>query len=106
VWNYGRFRGFFLRRLSTTRREGIYAVPAAFVAAHAAVALALTRRNWRLPALVAAGAYAAVVAASAIVEARRERVHPATVAAGIYLTHLTYGTASIVGWLRGGRANR
>jgi GT2 family glycosyltransferase len=101
VWTYGRFRGFFLRRLSTSKHDRIYAVPAAFVLAHAAIAAALLRPRTRMPAAVAAGTYAALVASSALRTAQSERANPWLVAIGIYLTHLTYGAGTIVGWLRG-----
>jgi GT2 family glycosyltransferase len=101
VWRYGHFRGFFLRRLSTSRADAIYAVPAAFVLAHAVLLAALGRRGLRLPALLAAGAYGALVIREARRAAREERANSWLVAAGIYLTHLTYGYGTIVGWLRG-----
>ena len=101
VWSYGRFRGFFLRRLSTSRSDALYAVPAAFVLTHAVMLAALRRPALRLPALLAAGVYAALVVRSARRAARPERANPWLVAAGIYLTHLTYGCGTIVGWLRG-----
>jgi GT2 family glycosyltransferase len=101
VWSYGRFRGFFLRRLSSARNDAVYAVPAAFVLAHVGLAAALAKPRLRVPAVLAATAYAAFVAHSALREARTERVNPWLVAAGIYATHLTYGTGTIVGWLRG-----
>jgi GT2 family glycosyltransferase len=101
VWRYGYFRGFFLRRLSTSRRDAIYAVPAAFVLAHAPVLAALRRPGPRVLALLAAGAYVTLVARSARRAAREERANPWLVAVGIYLTHVTYGSGTIVGWLRG-----
>jgi hypothetical protein len=101
VWTYGRFRGFFLRRLSTSKNDRLYAVPAMFVLAHVAIALALTRPRTRFPASIAAAVYAALVTASAVRAARAERVSPGLVAVGIYFTHLTYGAGTIVGWLRG-----
>jgi len=101
VWSYGRFRGFFLRRLSTARGDGLYAVPAAFVLGHAAALAAVRVRKLRLPVLLAAAAYAVLVARAARHAARAEGVNPWLVAAGIYLTHLTYGSGTLVGWLRG-----
>jgi hypothetical protein len=99
VWNYGRFRGHFLHRLSTTRSDAVYAVPAAFVIAHAGLLAALTQPRLRVPALLAATGYTALVARSAIRAARAERANPWLVAAGIYLTHFTYGAGTIAGWL-------
>jgi GT2 family glycosyltransferase len=101
VWAYGRFRGFFLRRLSTSRSDVTYAVPATFVLGHALLLAALRRPRWRSVAGFIAGAYAALVAWEAVRTARAERADPWLVAAGIYLTHLTYGAGTIVGWLRG-----
>jgi hypothetical protein len=101
VWSYGRFRGFFLRRLSNARRDAVYAVPAAFVLAHVGLAAALAMPRLRIPAVLAAAGYATLVARSALREARTEGVSPWLVAAGIYATHLTYGSGTIVGWLRG-----
>jgi GT2 family glycosyltransferase len=101
VWSYGRFRGFFLRRLSSSQHDGLYAVPAAFVLAHAAVLGALTHRRLRVPAVLAAAGYVALIAWSALRAARAERANPWLVLTGIYLTHLTYGAGTIVGWLRG-----
>lgn len=106
VWNYGRFRGHFLRDLSTTATDAVYAVPALFVLAHGAWLAALGRRGLRLPALLAAGLYVALVGRAAWRAARRERAGFGLVAVGIYLTHLTYGCATIVGWLRGVRSAR
>jgi len=101
VWSYGRFRGFFLRRFGRSPRYAAYALPAAFVLAHAAVLVALTRSRLRGPALAAAGSYAALVAWSGLREGRAARANPWLVGAGIYLSHLVYGYASIVGWLLG-----
>lgn len=101
VWNYGRFRGHFLRDLSTTRTDAVYAVPAAFVVAHGALSAALRRPRLRVPALLAAGLYVGLAVRSAHRAARDERVNPWLTAAGIYLTHVTYGCATIVGWLWG-----
>lgn len=106
VWSYGRFRGFFLRRLSTSRADALYAVPAAFVLAHPFTLAAMRRRDLRLPTLLAVGVYAALVIRAARRAAREERANPWLVAAGIYLTHLTYGCGTIVGWLRGDVARR
>jgi GT2 family glycosyltransferase len=100
VWSYGRFRGFFLRRLSTSRHDAIYAVPAVFVLAHAAVLAAPLRPRLRAPALVGALGYGAIVAWSALRAAKAERANPWLVASGIYLTHMTYGLGTIVGWVR------
>ena len=50
VWNYGRFRGFFLRRLSASPRYRVYAIPAAFVLAHAVLLAAYARWRLRTPA--------------------------------------------------------
>ena len=104
VWSYGRFRGFFLRRLSDSRRDAVYAIPAAFVLAHGGMLAALMRPRLRASAFLAAGSYVALVAWSAVREGRAARVNPWLVAAGIYLTHLTYGSGTIVGWLRGERS--
>jgi glycosyltransferase involved in cell wall biosynthesis len=101
VWNYGRFRGFFLRHLSASPRYRVYAIPAAFVLAHGVLLVAYTRWRLRAPATLAAGSYLAVVAWSALREARAVAANPWLVALGIYLTHLTYGCASIVGWFYG-----
>jgi glycosyltransferase involved in cell wall biosynthesis len=101
VWKYGRFRGFFLRRFGRSPRQAVYAVPAAFVLAHAGLLAALVRPPLRRPAFLAAGTYTALVAWSAQREARAARTNPWLVGAGIYLTHLVYGCASIVGWLCG-----
>lgn len=101
VWSYGRFRGFFLRRLSTSKQDGVYAIPAAFVLAHAGLFAALTRSRLRGAAYFAAGVYTALIAVSALRAARAERANPWLVLTGIYLTHVTYGTGTIVGWLRG-----
>lgn len=106
VWSYGRFRGFFLRRYGRSPRYAPYAAPAAFLIAHAALFAGLTRSRWRGPALAVAGVYATLVAGSALREARAARANPWLVGAGIYLTHLVYGYASIVGWLRGARRRR
>ena len=99
VWSYGMFRGGFLRRYEHSRRNASYAVPAAYVITHAALAGAVTTPRLRTPALLAVAAYGLLVARSAIREARIARVRPSLVGAGIYLTHVTYGTASIIGWL-------
>ncbi len=104
VWAYGRFRGFYLRRLSASAADGVYAVPAAFVLAHGALFLGLARSRVRLPAFFAIGAYATIVAATALREARTARANPWIVAIGIYLTHVIYGLGTIVGWLRYERA--
>lgn len=101
VWSYGRFRGFFLRRYGRSPRFVPYAVPAAFLIAHTGLAAALTRARLRGPALATAAVYVALVAWSALREARAARANPWLVGAGIYLTHLVYGYASVVGWLRG-----
>jgi GT2 family glycosyltransferase len=101
VWAYGRFRGFFLRRLSVSRNDAIYAVPAVFVLGHAALLAVPVRPRLRVPVLLAAIAYGAAVAWSALRAARTERANPWLVVAGIYLTHVTYGLGTIVGWLRG-----
>jgi GT2 family glycosyltransferase len=101
VWAYGRFRGFYLRKLSTSRSDATYAVPAAFVLGHGLLLAALARRRWRLAAGLITGIYVALVAWEAVRGARAERADPWLVAAGIYLTHLTYGAGTIVGWLRG-----
>jgi GT2 family glycosyltransferase len=101
VWAYGRFRGFFLRRLSTSRSDATYAVPAAFVLGHALLLAALARPRWRFAGGFIVGAYAGLVAWEAVRSALAERADPWRVAAGIYLTHLTYGAGTIVGWLRG-----
>ena len=101
VWSYGRFRGFFLRRLSTSQHDGVYAIPAAFVLAHVALLAAVTRPRLRGAAYLAAGAYAALIGWSALRAARAERANPWLVLTGIYLTHLVYGAGTIVGWLRG-----
>lgn len=101
VWNYGRFRGFFIRRYARTQRNLAYAAPAVFALAHAALPAALSRPRLRAPVLVLAGAYAALAGWSAWHEARNARANPWLVAAGIYLTHLTYGCASVAGWLFG-----
>ncbi len=101
VWSYGRFRGFFLRRLSTSRRNALYAVPAAFVLAHVVLPAALARPSLRRLATLTAGSYVALTAWSALREARAQRANPWLVAAGIYLTHLTYGSGTIAGWLCG-----
>jgi GT2 family glycosyltransferase len=100
VWSYGRFRGFFLRRLSNSRSDAIYTVPALFVLAHAGLFAALTRPRLRVPAILAAAIYATLAVRSAVHEARKAQACPWTVSAGIYLTHLTYGGGTIVGWLR------
>ncbi len=100
VWSYGRFRGFFLRRYRRSWRDAAFAVPAAFVLAHAVVAAALLGPRSRRPALLALGAYAALVGASALREARAARANPGLVALGIYLTHVVYGAGCIAGWLR------
>jgi glycosyltransferase involved in cell wall biosynthesis len=97
VWSYGAFRGGFLRRHGS-RRNVAYAGPAAFIGAHFVLAGALTTPRLRLPAALAAAAYALLVARSARHEARVARANPWLVGAGIYLTHITYGTASIIGW--------
>ena len=99
AWNYGRFRGFFLRRFSRSWRNAIFAVPAAFVLAHLALPTALARPRSRVPTLLALGSYAALVAWSAQHEARTARANPLLVALGMYLTHLTYGVASIAGFM-------
>jgi GT2 family glycosyltransferase len=101
VWSYGRFRGFFLRRLSTSQHDGVYAIPAVFVLAHAGVLVALTRPRLRAPAYLAVGTYVALAGWSALRAARAERANPWAVLTGIYLTHVTYGAGTIVGWLRG-----
>jgi GT2 family glycosyltransferase len=100
VWNYGQFRGHFLRHIDRTRRYAPYGVPALFVLAHAVVLPLALRRSSRVPALTAIGIYVALTAWSAVREGRRARANPALVAAGIYLTHLAYGTGTIVGWFR------
>ncbi len=100
VWSYGRFRGFFLRRLSNSRRDAIYAVPALFTLAHAGIFAAFARPRLRAPVALVAATYIGLVARSAIHEARVARVSPWRVACGIYFTHLTYGSGTIVGWLR------
>jgi GT2 family glycosyltransferase len=102
VWNYGHFRGHFLHCLSTSRSDAVYAVPAAFVLAHAGLLAALTQPRLRAPALLAAAGYAALVGRSAVRAAREERANPWLVAAGIYLTHLTYGAGTIAGWFNDG----
>lgn len=102
VWNYGRFRGHFLHRLSSARGDAVYAVPAAFVLAHAGLLAALTQPRLRPPALLAAAGYAALVGRAAVRAAREERANPWLVAAGIYLTHLTYGAGTIAGWFNDG----
>lgn len=101
VWNYGRFRGDFLRRFDRTWRDAPYFVPAAFVAAHAVLLPLAMRKRSRGPALAAIGTYAVLVALSAVREAGVARADPLLVAAGIYVTHMTYGTGTISGWLRG-----
>jgi glycosyltransferase involved in cell wall biosynthesis len=101
VWSYGRFRGFFLRRYGRSPRYAPYAAPAAFLIAHAGLLAAILRSRSRRPALAVAGVYAALVAGSALREARAAGTNPWLVGAGIYLTHIVYGYASIVGWLRG-----
>ena len=101
VWNYGRFRGDFLRRFDRTWRDAPYFVPAAFVAAHAVLLPLAMRKRSRGSALAAIGTYAVLVALSAVREARVARADPLLVAAGIYVTHMTYGTGTISGWLRG-----
>jgi cellulose synthase/poly-beta-1,6-N-acetylglucosamine synthase-like glycosyltransferase len=99
VWRYGVFRGSFLRRFGRWPRNAAYAAPAAFALAHAAAAGALTQPRLRAPVVLAAGAYALLVARSALHEAHLARANPWLVGAGIYLTHITYGSASIVGFL-------
>ena len=101
VWNYGRFRGHYLRRFDHSLGSAPYAVPALFVLAHAIVLPLAARKNSRAAAAAAIGAYALLVAGSALREARIARVNPLLVAAGMYATHLTYGGATIAGWLRG-----
>jgi glycosyltransferase involved in cell wall biosynthesis len=101
VWSYGVFRGVFLRRFARSRRNVAYAAPAAFVLAHAALLGALAVPRLRGPALAAIGAYVALLARSAVREARLANANPWLVGAGIYLTHVTYGSGSIAGWLRG-----
>jgi glycosyltransferase involved in cell wall biosynthesis len=101
VWAYGRFRGFFLRRLSASRSDAAYAVPAAFVLGHGLLLGALGQRRWRFAAGFIIGLYAALVAWEAARAARTARADSLLVAVGIYLTHLTYGAGTIVGWLRG-----
>jgi glycosyltransferase involved in cell wall biosynthesis len=101
VWSYGRFRGFFLRRYGRSPRYAPYAAPAAFLIAHVALLAAIVYVPSRGPALAVAGVYAALVAGSALREARAAATNPWLVGAGIYLTHVVYGYASIVGWLRG-----
>jgi GT2 family glycosyltransferase len=81
--------------------DAVYAVPAAFVLAHAGLLAALTQPRLRAPATLAAAAYLALIASSAGREARAARVSPWLVTAGIYLTHLTYGSGTITGWLCG-----
>jgi GT2 family glycosyltransferase len=104
VWAYGRFRGFFLRRLSTSRSDAAYAVPAAFVLGHGLLFAAIAQRRWRFAAGFIVGLYAALVAWEAVRAARAERASSWLVAAGIYLTHLTYGAGTLVGWLCGAAA--
>jgi glycosyltransferase involved in cell wall biosynthesis len=106
VWSYGRFRGFFLRRLSTSWRDGVYAIPAAFVLAHGVLIAATVRPRLRAPVVLVAASYIGLVAWSARREARAAEANPWIVAAGIYLTHLTYGSGTITGWLRGERDNK
>jgi GT2 family glycosyltransferase len=101
VWAYGRFRGFFLRRLSSSRSNAAYAVPAAFVLGHGLLLAALAHPRWRFAAGFVVGVYVALVAWEAVRAARAERADPRLVAAGIYFTHITYGAGTIVGWLRG-----
>ncbi len=101
VWSYGRFRGFFLRRLSSSRNHVPYAVPAAFVLGHGLLLAALAQPRWRFAAGFVVGVYVALVAWETVRAARAERADPWLVAAGIYLTHITYGASTIVGWLRG-----
>lgn len=101
VWSYGRFRGHYLRRLSSARSDAVYAVPALFVLGHVSLPVALRRPQARAAALLAAGTYASMVAWSAIRAARTERTNPWLVAAGIYLTHLTYGSGTLAGWVGG-----
>jgi hypothetical protein len=100
VWSYGRFRGFFVRRFARAPRQAAYAVPAAFVLAHAALPALLSRRRSRGPAVLGMGAYAALVTWSALREGRAARANPLLVALGIYLTHLAYGAGFIAGLLR------
>lgn len=101
IWNYGRFRGDFLRRFDRSLGYAPYAVPAFFVLAHAIVLPLAARKRSRRVAGAAMGAYAVLVASSAVREARIARVNPFLVASGIYATHLTCGAATLVGWLRG-----
>lgn len=101
VWSYGRFRGFFLRRLSMSRRNAVYAIPATFVLAHAMIPAALARPALRPLVALTAGTYVALAGWSALREARAQRANPWLVAAGIYLTHMTYGSGTITGWLCG-----
>jgi GT2 family glycosyltransferase len=100
VWSYGRFRGFFCRRFAPGWRDAIYAVPAAFVLAHAALPALLANRRGRWAALLALAAYVAPVARSAMNEARAANANASLVAAGIYLSHLAYGAGFIAGALR------
>jgi len=101
VWAYGRFRGFFLRRLSTSRGDAVYAVPAAFVLGHALLLAAFGQPRWRFATGFIVGLYAALVAWEAVRTARAERANSWLVALGVYLTHLTYGAGTIAGWLCG-----
>ena len=103
VWAYAVFRGFSLRRFPGSWRDGVYAVPAAFVLAHPALAFPHVRRRARYFVRLTVAAYAAAVVWTAVTGGRRARAHPLVVAVGIYLTHLTYGTGLVVGSLIGPR---
>jgi GT2 family glycosyltransferase len=100
VWVYGRFRGFFLRRFARSPRDAVYAVPSAFVLAHAMLPALLARPRERVWVARAFAFYAGLVAWSALREGRAARANPLLVALGIYLTHLTYGAGFIAGALR------
>jgi GT2 family glycosyltransferase len=100
VWSYGLFRGHFLRHYHRSWRNAAYAVPSAFVLAHAVMLPLLAMRKTRRFADTMAGLYAGIVCASAIHESSIARTRPLLVAVGIYLTHLTYGAGVITGWLR------
>ena len=99
-------RGSFLRRLRRSRRHALCAIPALFVLAHAARSLRCDARGSRAPVLLGAAAYIALVTASALRESRAERANPWLVGLGTYLTHLTYGSGTIAGLLRGERRPR
>ena len=100
VWAYGYFRGHFLHHVDHSPHTAAYFAPTAFVLAHGLVLPLLARRRGRNAALLAIGAYAAAVTVSAVAESRAAKTNPLFVATGIYLTHLTYGAATITGWLR------